>query len=149
MAQWLCCIRLSPACYILHPETTAIQIPWCVTGSMILSLLSAHVQAAVLHKGLDARTRLETAMTGIWIDQSLFAGKNVYYCFSKILSDFFYLYQYILYIYNIYIYIFCLSSCHPFCTVTLRARPCARWLPRCLKSSPSASAKSHPNRPGR
>ena len=76
--------RLSPFCYILKPETGNVQIPWCSTGSMILSLIAGHIQAAVLHKDLDEKTRLETAMTGIFVAEV----RGHYFIFQEVLDIF-------------------------------------------------------------
>ena len=56
--------RLSPSNFLLKPESKNIEIPWCLEGSFLLSLIGAHIQASVLHAGLNPRERLETAMCG-------------------------------------------------------------------------------------
>lgn len=50
--------------YIVDPTSSKLDIPWCLEGSFIFSLIGAHVSAAVLHGHACPKWRLETAMTG-------------------------------------------------------------------------------------
>lgn len=64
MSDKIGALWMSPMSFVLDPHAAEVQIPWCLEGSFLMSLVCAHCQAAILHDSEDRRWRIETAMTG-------------------------------------------------------------------------------------
>jgi hypothetical protein len=56
---------------VIDPCKSKLQVPWCLQGAFLMALVGGHIQASLLHGGLDVKLRLETAMTGALCERVL------------------------------------------------------------------------------